>query len=138
MSPKFISIILAATVFLCSLFGATTAGGVVLAYVTGTKYLQLTPDLRKAWMIGAMDGIMAENLEESRRAYLEHGLSWEKATEKAANSGPWLGDCIAEGYEIMQIKAMFEKELNRHPESWQAPAALILRQRLLEFCKRWN
>src|SRR5215204_4020834 len=102
MPSTLISVIVVAPVSLCSLSEA--AKGVTMGYETGTSYLKLPDNLRGMWMVGAIDRIIAETFENSG---------------KKAAAGTWLGDCIA-GHEVMQIKAVFEKELNRQPESWQA------------------
>jgi hypothetical protein len=65
-----------------------------------------------------MDGIMAESTLITKD-----------------DKGPWLGRCI-DGLSIQQIKAMFEKELSQNPEGWHAPAALIFRSKMQDFCKR--
>ena len=91
---------------------------VILGYVTGNDYLKLNQHDRMSWLVGAMDGIMAES-----------------AIIKKDKDDPWLGRCIR-GLELEQIKAMFEKELSENPESWHAPAAFIFRDMMKEFCDR--
>jgi hypothetical protein len=91
--------------------------GVMLGYVTGNDYLELDDNYRMGWLIGAMDGIIAESV----------------ITEKDAD-GPWLGRCVAK-LSLGQIKAMFEKESRDNPEGWHAPAAIVLRSKMQDFCK---
>ncbi len=119
MGPKCI-VIAAAAMLLALLYGR--AEGIILGYTTGNDYLQMQNQARQIWLLGAMDGIMAEDLEEQIEG-------------KEPAKAPWLGDCI-EGLEFMQIKAIFEKALRSQPEAWHAPAALIFRDRLHKFCVR--
>ena len=94
-----------------------SVNGVILGYATGNHYIKRDNNAKLGWLIGAMDGIMAES------------LSIEKNKD-----GPWLGKCI-EGISTAQIQAMFEKELKDNPDSWHAPAALIFRDKMKDFCK---
>jgi len=104
-------------VLLLSVF-VQPAYSVTMGYTTGTEYFKFNEKSRIDWLIGAMDGIMAES------TYINISK---------AERGTWLGRCI-EGLEFEQIKAIFEKELNTKPEEWHAPAALILRGTLARFC----
>lgn len=90
---------------------------VTLGYVTGNDYLKWDDNTRMGWLIGATDGIMAESF-----------------LIKKDDNGPWLGRCV-DGLTKEQIKAIFEKELSDNPESWHAPAALIFRGKMQDFCK---
>lgn len=108
---KFLALlILGATATSSGAFAAT------LGYVTGNTYLTLDDNSRMGWLIGAMDGIMAEDFSANSRP-----------------NEPWLGNCI-NGFSKEQIKAIFEKELQAKPEAWHAPAALIFRGQLFKFC----
>ena len=93
------------------------AHAIVLGYVTGNDYLKFDNENRVVWLIGVMDGIMAES-----------------TIIKKDDKGPWLGRCI-DGLSKDQIKAMFEKELTQHPEGWHAPAGIIFRVKMKDFCK---
>jgi len=106
----------AALCLVCGLVFSEPSTGVVLGYVTGNDYLALPDEARMGWLIGALDGMMAESI----------------ALEKDSN-GPWLGRCVR-SFDNSQIKAIFEKQLAANPESWHAPAAMILRGRLWEVC----
>jgi hypothetical protein len=96
---------------------AQAQDGVALGYITGNSYLKFSKVESNAWVVGVMDGIMAENF-----------------SIKKDQNGSWLGRCI-EGIPIEQIKAMFEQELQSKPEVWHAPAALVFRSRLEKFCQ---
>jgi|TARA_B100001964_G_scaffold206636_1_gene237877 hypothetical protein len=113
-SMKIIRIVLLTT-FLS--FAALPVHAVILCYTTGSEYIEMDDNDRLAWLVGAMDGIMAES-----------------TMIKKDDNGPWLGRCI-NGLTIQQIKAMFEKELNENPEAWHGPAAFILRNKMQKFCK---
>jgi len=119
MVSKCIGIGAAAAVSLSMLCGKAESG-VVLGYITGNDYLRMKVETRQFWLLGAIDGIMAEDLHR------------QIGSEKPARA-PWLGDCI-EDLGFMQIRAIFEKELKAKPEAWHAPAAQILRGRLHKFC----
>ena len=95
----------------------TNTQAIILGYITGNDYLRLDDNARLGWLVGVMDGIMADS-------------TMVEKDEK----GPWLGRCI-DGLSIQQIKAIFEKELNRNPEGWHAPAALSFIGKMREFCK---
>jgi len=109
-------------VLVLSITATVYADGIILGYVTGNKYLTMDEQSRKFWLIGAMDGIMAECVNPQNNK------------EKDIKKNTWLGRCI-DGLSIEQIKGMFEKELKENPEAWHAPAALILRKKMQEFCK---
>lgn len=96
------------------------ANAIVLGYVTGNDYLNMSEESRKNWLVGVMDGVMAESI----------------ALVKDTN-GPWLGRCVAR-YEMQQLKAIFEKELSSNPEGRHAPAAIIFRSRIAAFCNGNN
>ena len=96
--------------------GAFAGGGITLGYVTGNTYLTLDDNSRMGWLIGAMDGIMAEDI-----------------SVKSPPNGTWLGNCL-DGLSKEQIKAIFEKELQTKPETWHTPAAFIFRNQLFKFC----
>lgn len=102
-------------VFSLLLLLSINAGAVVLGYVTGNDYLKMDEATRTDWLVGVADGIMAESLFSD------------------SQSEPWLGQCV-KTHELRQLKAIFEKELSNKPESWHAPAALIFRTRIQEFC----
>ncbi len=103
---------------LIPILAALPEDAVILGYISGNDYLELDSDARTGWLIGVMDGIMAESL----------------VAEKDSDS-PWLGNCV-DGLAVDQIRAIFEKELTGNPESWHAPAALIFRAMMQDFCKR--
>lgn len=92
------------------------AEGIVLGYVTGKTYRALDDGARMGWLVGVMDGIMAEDF-----------------TINSPSKGSWLGKCVEE-LDKEQLKAIFEKELQAKPEAWHAPAALIFRATLSRFC----
>ena len=96
---------------------AIQAQAITLGYVTGNDYMKMDNDARLAWVIGAMDGIMAESF-----------------AHKKDDKGPWLGRCV-DGLTTHQIKAMFEKELGNNPEAWHAPGALVFRGKMKKICK---
>lgn len=106
-----------AVVTLLLFLPALPAQAIILGYVTGNDYLKLDDNARLGWLIGAMDGIMAESTLIKKDA-----------------QGPWLGRCI-DGLDTQQIKAIFEKELSENPEGWHAPAALIFRGKMKDFCR---
>lgn len=112
MSKKIISIFASLL-----LFASSSAHAISLGYVTGNDYLKLDENSRLSWLVGAMDGIMAES-----------------AMIEKDSKGPWLGRCI-NGLDTQQIKAIFEKELNNNPEGWHAPAAFIFRVKMEKYCK---
>jgi hypothetical protein len=101
--------------------------GVTLGYVTGNDYMKMDEKSSTNWLIGVMDGIMAEDL------WCQALLS--SADKKENIKGPWLGRCL-KGIPISQIKAMFEKELKDNPDSWHAPAALAFNTRFKKFCEK--
>jgi len=103
------------TVFM--LIPALPAQAIILGYITGNEYLKLDDNEKLGWLIGVMDGIMAESI------YI-----------KKDGQGPWLGRCI-DGLDTQQIKAIFEKKLRENPGEWHAPAALIFRGNMKDFCK---
>jgi hypothetical protein len=90
---------------------------VVLGYVTGNDYLKLSEPEQTTWLVGTMDGVMAEDFSVTK-----------------PSNGPWLGRCVG-SLPINQVKAMFDQELKSKPESWHAPAAFIFRQRMERFCR---
>jgi hypothetical protein len=98
---------------------AVHAEGIILGYQTGNDYLKMDEESRKWWIVGALDGIMAE-------AIYTKNNDVKKTT--------WLERCV-EGISLEQIKAMFEKELKENPEGWHAPAAVILRKKCKVFVK---
>ena len=101
--------------FLAILFLASNACAISLGYVTGNDYREMTDSEKSAWLAGAVDGVIAESISAN--------------SEKS----PWLSVCIG-SHEFQQIKAIFEKELTDNPEGWHAPAALIFRKRIKDFC----
>ena len=52
--------------------------GITLGYQTGTEYMKMDENTRNSWLIGALDGIMAEALY----------------SRKEMTKGTWLGNCI--------------------------------------------
>ncbi len=109
--------IAAVTLLAAITFSVNADEGIALGYVTGNKYMKLSDNERSTWLIGVLDGLMAEDL------MLRDDMK-----------GPWVGRCI-KGLPTSQIKAVFEKELLAKPESWHAPAAVIFRARMEQFCK---
>lgn len=105
------------TVLLVFAGSSLAQDGITLGYVMGNDYLKLSELERTSWVVGAMDGIMSEAAALSKDP-----------------KGPWLGRCV-KGVPTSQIKAMFEQELQAHPDSWHVPAAFIFRARLSTFCK---
>lgn len=101
--------------FLIILLLAGSVSAVSLGYVTGNDYIKMKGNDKSAWLVGAIDGIIAESISNSRE------------------TTPWLSSCIAQ-HELNQIKAIFEKELDENPESRHAPAAFIFRKRIADFC----
>ena len=100
--------------------------GVFLGYVSGNDYMKLDENSKESWLIGVMDGIIAEDFLANATASLSN---------KKENIDPWLGRCTS-GRPLSQIKAMFEKELQDHPDKWHAPAALIFRDKFEKYCKK--
>lgn len=95
---------------------STTANAIVLGFITGSDYVKMDRQSQYSWVYGAMDGIMAESVSANFDPL-----------------GPWLGQCISK-HDFEQLKVIFEKELNGNPESWHAPAALVLQSSLNKFC----
>jgi hypothetical protein len=93
------------------------SSAVVLGYITGNDYMKLSNEQRTGWLVGALDGMMAESIAVTNDP-----------------SGPWLGRCVGK-METSQVQAIFEQELTAKPEGWHAPAAIILRARLFAVCK---
>lgn len=93
------------------------SSAVVLGYVTGKDYMKLSSEQRMGWLVGALDGMMAESV----------------AVTKDAN-GPWLGRCVGK-MQNSEVQAIFEKEIAANPDSWHAPAAFILRASLHTTCR---
>jgi hypothetical protein len=98
-----------------------------LGYVTGNDYMEMDEKSRTNWLIGVMDGIMAEDLLAQ--------VPSPSSDKKEKIKEPWLGRCI-EGIPMSQIKAMFEKELKDNPDGWNAPAALIFKTKFNKFCEK--
>jgi len=71
---------------------------IILGYVTGNDYLKLDNNAKLNWLIGVMDGMMAE-----------------ATLVKKDNQGPWIGRCVG-GLSTEQIRAIFEKELSQNQE----------------------
>jgi hypothetical protein len=92
--------------------------GVTLGYITGNDYLAMPESGRIAWLVGAFDGLMAESVAVAKDP-----------------KGPWLGRCL-KGIPANQAVAMFDKYLRDNPSSWHAPAAFMLRDSMVAFCKR--
>lgn len=106
--------------FLIFLFTTSSSygqDGITLGYINGNEYLEMPDDNRTVWIVGVMDGLMAE-----------------AALVSKAPKGPWLGRCLR-GISIPQIREMFEQKLRQQPDSWHAPAAFIFRDRMSSFCK---
>lgn len=91
--------------------------GVTLGYLTGNGYMSLSKDDRTSWAMGVADGIMAE-----------------AAMAAKSLDGSWLGKCLR-GIPSSQLQAMIDNYITNDPQSWQAPAAFIVRGKLAEFCK---
>ena len=106
------------TIILFFLF-ANVSLAVKLGYITGNKYQELSEADQTTWVVGVLDGIIAED-------------TFKRKSGDA--SIPWLSNCYDSGYELIQIKAIFEKYLKENPESWTAPAAFILRQQIYSSC----
>lgn len=109
-------LLLACTLLTTMLPLSLPAEGIVLGYLTGNAYQALDDGARMGWLVGVMDGIMAEDF-----------------TINSPPGGPWLGKCVEE-LDKEQLKAIFEKELQAKPQAWHAPAALIFRATLSRFC----
>lgn len=92
------------------------ANAVILGYITGSDYVKMNSQAKSNWIVGVMDGIMAESL-----------------SSKSDALGPWLGRCVKK-HDMQQLKAVFEKKLNNNPESWHIPAALVYQSTIKEFC----
>lgn len=103
-------------VLVCLMFVWCNAASVALGYVTGSDYVDMSDNEKKGvWLMGVLDGTIAESLPGS------------------GETGPWLATCIRE-HEFRQLRAIFESYLRANPEDWHAPAAIIARGRLKEFC----
>lgn len=89
---------------------------IVLGYLTGNDYMRLSGERRRDWLIGALDGMMAESVAVTKDP-----------------GGPWIGRCVGK-MDNSQAQAIFEKEMAAKPESWHAPAAFILRASLHASC----
>ena len=98
-------------------FTALPVHAIIIGYVTGNDYMKLDDNAKLGWLIGVMDGMMAESF-----------------LFKKDDKGPWLGRCI-DGLTKQQIKAILEKELSENPEEWHVPASLIFRSKMQDFCK---
>jgi|WetSurMetagenome_2_1015567.scaffolds.fasta_scaffold1004639_1 hypothetical protein len=124
MRQFYISLLLLMSL-LCTV--AYSDSGVTLGYVTGNDYMKMDENSKTNWLIGVMDGIMAEDLLSQ-----SHSPSSDK---KEKIKEPWLGRCI-KGIPISHIKAMFEKELKDNPDGWHAPAALVFKKKFKQFCEK--
>ena len=127
----------AVSVFAGALIAASSnsADGVIIGAVTGNKYKRMSSEQQELWFVGALDGMMAESfglfgvllrsnmLAETPEYYVSH-----------RGYDSWLGDCLGK-YDIKQIQAVFEKQLEAKPEAWHAPAALIAREVIIGFCR---
>ena len=98
--------------------GSHASDGVTLGYLTGNDYMALSKGERASWAMGVADGIMAE-----------------AAMANPLPDGSWLGKCLS-GIPSSQLQAMIDSYISQFPEGWRAPAALIARGKLQEFCKR--
>lgn len=89
---------------------------------------------KQTWLMGAMDGIMAESIAVNGELYRAGALDPIKGTINGTGYEAWFGNCF-ERYDFDQLKAVFEKKLENNPESWHVPAALTFRHTMMDFCK---
>jgi len=87
---------------------SNAANAVILGYVTGSDYQDLSSQERQTWATG---------INQDNKSYLS--------------------ECL-EQYKLAQLIATFEKELAANPESWHAPAAIVFRSVTSKFCKEVN
>ncbi|MCH7912328.1 MAG: hypothetical protein IH856_04720 [Deltaproteobacteria bacterium] len=114
----------------CLLAPAASVDGIVLAIVTGKEYRQLSSESQNTWFFGVLDGIMAESLDLYGELY-RAGVLEDRPVGQ--DYGTWLGICI-ERYSVEQFHALFRKKLEAEPKVWHAPAALIARGVIVDFC----
>lgn len=112
-----VGIVLVTIIGVTACFMPLQSSAVVLGYVTGSDDMKLGSEQRMNWLIGALDGMMAESAAVTKNA-----------------KGPWVGRCVG-NMENSQVRTIFERELAAKPESWHAPAAFILRASLQAACK---
>lgn len=101
------------------LFSIALGGVLWLAFspsyaLTGNEYRTLPEPQRLAWTVGVADGILATQLI-------------------ASNKKPPLADCLAK-FEREQIRAMFEKAIEKEPERWHFPAAFTFYATFQKHC----
>lgn len=82
--------------------------------LSGNEYRALSAPQRLAWTVGVADGILAAQLI-------------------ATNKKPALADCLAR-LEREQVRAMFEKALEKEPERWHFPAAFTFYATFNKYC----
>ena len=109
--------------------------GITLAIVDGTNYRSMSPDAQRTWFIGVLDGIMAEAASVSGELFRAGKLA-DKMTPETMHTqyAVWMGKCI-DRYSVEQFHALFNKRLEQKPEVWHAPAALTVRNTVIELCK---
>ena len=119
------------TALLSLVFLASYAQGLNIGAVTGNNYRVLSRSEQQAWFLGVLDGLMTESLmlptELKRLGKLED-------EDTLLSYSFWLGDCVGR-FELEQLEAIFRQKLEAEPESWHAPAALVVRRAMVDFCK---
>ena len=83
--------------------------------LSGSEYRALTEVQRQMWAVGVVDGLMVGHLA-------------------ATNKPPPLVLCFAK-LEREQIRAIFEKALEKEPEVWHFQAAMIFHRTFQKYCK---
>jgi hypothetical protein len=97
--------------FLALLLGATP----LVHATSGNQYRAFSEVQRQMWAVGVLDGLMMGELA-------------------ASNKAPAWGVCMAK-LEREQIRAIFEKALEKEPEVWHFPAAMMFHRTFQKYCK---
>jgi hypothetical protein len=82
---------------------------------SGNQYRAFSEVQRQMWSVGVLDGLMMGELATSNKA------------------PAWVA-CVAK-LEREQIRAIFEKALEKEPEVWQFPAAMMFHRTFQKYCK---
>jgi hypothetical protein len=83
--------------------------------LSGSEYRALAEAQRQMWAVGVVDGLMIGQLV-------------------ASNKTPPSASCLAK-LEREQIRAIFEKALEKEPEVWHFQAAMIFHRTFQRYCK---
>ena len=102
-------------IFFVAFFFSCNVNSVVLGYITGTDYLKLNKESQTSWVMGSIDGMLAQSIRSKSQNF------------------ELISFCIKK-YEFEQLFAVFENDLKSEPESWHAPAAFTLKTSLEKFC----